>query len=105
MWFMEEGLLMSEKRYNLMSPRQKQVFTECAAEIQNNWVFENFSKDTTDMIRIFSAKNMEIYYMNKQEYAIWESYSRETAWKHYVESDPKAQGLLNMGLDARLNKT
>jgi TRAP-type C4-dicarboxylate transport system substrate-binding protein len=106
MWYMEEGMLMSEKRFNILSPKQKQVFLECAAEVQNNWVYDNFSKDTTDMIREFSARpKMELYYMNKQEYDVWELYSRETAWKKYIESDPRAQGLLDKGLDARLNKT
>lgn len=106
MWYMEEGLLMSEKRYQAMTPRQQQVFQDCAAEIQNTWVYDNFSKDTSDMITTFSARpKMEIYYMNKDEYAQWETYSRQTAWQHYIESDPAAQNLLNMGLDARLNKT
>ena len=102
MWFMEEGLLMSEKRYVKMTENQKRIFHECAKEVQDTWVLENFKKDTQDLIQRFTEKKVDMYYMNKAEWDIWYKYSQDTAWKSYEETNAKCKELLEMAKAARV---
>ncbi len=100
-WFMEEGMLMSEKKFNYMSANQKRIFLECAKEIQDTWVLENFKKDTEDMITLFSKAGVEEYYMTKAEWDVWADFAQKTAWKNFVDTAPNGQALLDMALAAR----
>jgi TRAP-type C4-dicarboxylate transport system substrate-binding protein len=101
MWFMEEGLLMSEKRFARMTENQKSIFLECAQEIQDTWVLENFKKDTEDLIRLFGQAGVELYYMTKAEYDVWNTFAHETSWKDYEATNAKCKELLEMAQAAR----
>jgi TRAP-type C4-dicarboxylate transport system substrate-binding protein len=100
MWFMEEGLLMSEKKYQRMTENQKKVFNECAKEIQDTWVLQNFKKDTQELIRLFNQSGAEMHYMTKEEWNTWKDFAQKTAWKNFVETSAKGQQLLDMALAA-----
>jgi TRAP-type transport system periplasmic protein len=100
-WFMEEGLLMSEKKYNYMSDNQKKIFLECAKEVQDEWVLQNFKQDTLDVINLYGKAGCELYYMTKSELAQWDDFAEKTAWKNFVDTAPNGQGLLDLALAAR----
>jgi TRAP-type C4-dicarboxylate transport system substrate-binding protein len=101
MWHKEEGLYISEKRFQLMTPGQQQVFLACAAEIQANWVPANFKKDTPELINRYNNAGVELYYMNKEEHDQWADYAKKIAWHKFVESSPRGQELLNLALAAK----
>jgi TRAP-type C4-dicarboxylate transport system substrate-binding protein len=101
MWFMEEGLLMSEKRYAKMTENQKRIFNECAKEVQDTWVLENFKRDTQDLIQRFTEKKVDMYYMTKTEWDTWYQFAQETAWKEFENTNARCKELLEMAKAAR----
>jgi TRAP-type C4-dicarboxylate transport system substrate-binding protein len=102
MWFMEEGLLMSEKRYARMTENQKRIFNECAKEVQDTWVLENFKRDTQDLIDRFGARGVEMHYMTKAEWDVWNTFAHETSWKEYENTNSKCKELIEMAKAARI---
>ena len=102
MWFMEEGLLMSDKRYAKMTENQKRIFDECAKEVQDTWVLDNFKRDTQDVIRLFGEAKVEMYYMTKADYDIWNKFAQETSWKEFENTNAKCKQLLQLAQEARI---
>jgi len=102
MWFMEEGLLMSDKKYKQMTENQKTIFNQCAREIQDTWVLENFKKDTQEVIRLFGEAKVELYYMTKSEWDVWNKFAQDTSWKDYEATNAKCKELLEMAKAARV---
>lgn len=102
MWFMEEGLLMSDKKYQRMSENQKKIFSECAREVQDTWVLQNFKKDTQELMRLFGQAGVEMYYMTKAEWNVWNDFAQKTAWKDFVDTVKQGQQLLDLAKAAQV---
>jgi TRAP-type C4-dicarboxylate transport system substrate-binding protein len=97
---MEQGIYISEKKYNKMTDWQKQAFNEVAEEIQNEWVPTNFTMDTQRVIELFSQAGVELYYMTDDEWNTWYEYAQQTSWKNFVETSPNGQWLLDQAIAA-----
>ena len=102
MWFMEEGLLMSDKSYKKMTQNQKTVFDQCAKEVQDTWVLQNFKQDTQDLIRLFGDAGVELYYMNRDEWNVWNDFAHQTSWTDYENTNAKCKELLELAKEARI---
>ncbi|HEX78375.1 MAG TPA: hypothetical protein G4O03_08245 [Dehalococcoidia bacterium] len=99
-WFMEEGLYMSQKSYDRMTPEQKRIFNACAAEIQDTWVLPNFKQAVQTLIEVFGKAGVEMHFMTKSEWEVWLKFAQETAWKSFAETVEGGQELLDQALAA-----
>jgi TRAP-type C4-dicarboxylate transport system substrate-binding protein len=100
MSFQEEGWLMNEKRYQKMTANQRRVFDECAKEIQDNYVVQNLSKDTAQLIELFSKAGVQMYYETKEDQAAWTDFAKKTSWKNFADTVPNGQSLIDMAVAA-----
>ena len=85
-----------------MTENQKRIFHECAKEVQDTWVLENFKKDTQDLIQKFTEKKVDMYYMTKADWDLWYKFSQDTAWKEFENTNAKCKELLEMAKAARV---
>ena len=99
-WFMEEGLYMSTKSYDKMTPEQQEIFDACAAEVQQDWVPTEFKKEVANLIEVFGEAGVEMHYMTMDEWNVWLEFAKDTAWKDYAENVEGGQELLDLALAA-----
>ena len=65
-----------------------------------NWVYQNFKKLVDDVTASFTKANVNIHYMNKEEFNQWLEFAKQTAWKEYAKGVDGGQELLDLALDA-----
>lgn len=99
-WFMEEGLYVGTKSYDLLTPEQKRIFDAAAKEIQDTWVLPNFKKDVEKLIKVSEEAGVDIHYMTKAEWEVWLEFAKKTAWKEFAETVEGGQELLDQALAA-----
>ena len=100
MWFMEEGVYMSERSFDKMVDWQKDAFLQAAKEIQDNWVPANLPLDTQRLVDVFGQRGVELHYMTKDEWDQWKEFGMATSWKNFVETTNDGQRWLDMAIDA-----
>ena len=99
-WYMAENLIIAEKTWKRLSPAQQKIFQEVAADMHENWVYQNFKSLVDNMEKAYSKAGIEMHYMNKEEFNAWLDFARKTAWKDFAENVEGGQELLEMALDA-----
>jgi TRAP-type C4-dicarboxylate transport system substrate-binding protein len=99
-WFMAENLMVSQKTWERLTPGQQKIFSEVAEWMHVNWVYQNFKKLVDDMVESYTKANINIHYMNKDEFNQWLEFAKQTAWKEYARDVDGGQELLDMALDA-----
>jgi len=99
-WFMEEGLYIGTRSYDLLTPEQKKIFDACAKEIQDTWVLPNFKKDVEKLIEVFGEAGVDMHYMTESEWNVWLEFAKKTAWKEFAETVEGGQELLDQALAA-----
>ncbi len=99
-WYMAENLIIAEKTWKRLSPAQQKIFQEVAADMHENWVYQNFKSLVDNMENAYSKAGIEMHYMNKEEFNAWLDFARKTAWKDFAENVEGGQELLDMALDA-----
>lgn len=99
-WYMAENLVISEKTWNRLTPEQQKIFLEVAEWMHENWVYQNFKKLVENLIDAYTKANVDIHYMNKDEFDQWLSFAQQTSWKQYAETVEGGQEILNLALDA-----
>ncbi|MGC9029196.1 MAG: TRAP transporter substrate-binding protein DctP [Desulfomonilaceae bacterium] len=99
-WYMAEPLLMSLKTWNRLKPDQKKAFEEVAADMEQNWVIPNFSKDSENLVRDFTKAGVQLHFMTKEEFQAWSDFAKKTAWKDFAETVPNGKELLELAIQA-----
>ena len=95
-WNMAENLIMSKKTWDKLTPKQQKAFTESAEYIQAKWIPEHFKGLVDKEIKAFTKAGAKIHYMNKAEFEQWQAFAKKTAWKHFANTVPDGQELLNL---------
>lgn len=99
-WYMAENLCMSQKTWERLTPEQQSVFMEVAEWMHENWIYDNFRGLVDKLIESYTEANVDIHYMNKEEFDTWLEFAQKTAWKEYADSVEGGQELLDMALEA-----
>jgi TRAP-type C4-dicarboxylate transport system substrate-binding protein len=99
-WNMSENLIMSKKTWDRLTPQQQKAFMEAAEWLQAEWIPQHFKVLVDNQINAFTKAGVKIHYMNKAEFDQWLEFAKKTAWKHYAETVPGGQELLNLALEA-----
>jgi len=99
-WFMAENLMVSQKTWERLTPENQKIFLEVAEWMHVNWVYQNFKKLVDDVTASFTKANVNIHYMNKEEFNQWLEFAKQTAWKEYAKGVDGGQELLDLALDA-----
>jgi hypothetical protein len=58
--------------------------------------------DTQRVIELFGQAGVELHYMTDEEWNIWYEYSRDTAWKNFVETTTDGQWWLDKAIEASI---
>ena len=99
-WQMAENLIMSEKAWQRLTPEQQQAFLESAEYVQAEWIPKHFKGLVDNEIEAFTKAGAKIHYMNKEEFNQWLKFAQKTAWKHFADTVPHGQELLDLALAA-----
>jgi TRAP-type C4-dicarboxylate transport system substrate-binding protein len=99
-WNMSENLIMSKKTWDNLTPEQQKAFSEAAEWLQAEWIPQHFKVLVDNQISAFTKAGVKIHYMNKAEFDQWLEFAKKTAWKHFAETVPGGQELLNLALEA-----
>jgi TRAP-type C4-dicarboxylate transport system substrate-binding protein len=99
-WYMAENLVMSEKTWKRLTPKQQQAFMETSEWIHDKWIPQHFKGLVDKEIDAFTKAGANIHYMTKAEFDQWLAFAKKTAWKNFAETVPGGQELLDLALDA-----
>jgi len=99
-WYMAEPFVMSLKTWNRLKPEQQKVFQEVGDEMARDWVVPNFAKDTASLIEEFTKAKVQLHYMTKEEFQVWQDFAKKTAWKNYEETVTNGKEILDLAVQA-----
>jgi len=99
-WHMANNLSISMKTWDRLTPSQQAAFEETAKWMAENWVYQNLSKLTDNLIKEYSDAGVDMHYMTQGEFDEWMQLAKETSWKNYSETVPGGDKLLKMAIEA-----
>lgn len=99
-WFMAENLLISMKSWEKLTPEQQEIFMETAEWMHENWIIPNFSTLVETMVEEYEKADVEIHYMNQEEFNAWLEFAKKTAWKDFADNVEGGQELLDLAEQA-----
>jgi len=79
-WFMAENLVISQKTWDRLTSEQQEIFLEVAEWMHENWVYQNFKKLVEKLVDSYTKANVDIHYMNKDDFDQWLSFAQQTSW-------------------------
>ncbi len=99
-WHMANNLSISMKTWNKLSPSQQIAFNETAEWMRVNWVYQNVSKLTDNLVKQYGAAKVEMYNMTELEFNEWKQLAKDTSWKNFSETVPDGEKYLKLANEA-----
>lgn len=97
LWFMYEPVLMSKRRWNRLNEAQRRAFV-AAAEIAEDYFFEQAKQLDSEMERQFSEAGVEIVHMTAEQAQAWRDIAARTSYKTFSDEVEGGAELIRQAL-------
>jgi TRAP-type C4-dicarboxylate transport system substrate-binding protein len=97
LWFMYEPVLMSKRRWNLLDEAQRAAFV-AAADLAEDFFFEQAKRLDGEMERQFSDAGVEIVHMTAEQAQAWRDIAATTSYKTFSDEVDGGAELIRQAL-------
>ena len=97
LWFMYEPVLISKRRWGRLSDTQRAAFL-AAAEIAEDFFFEQAKQIDADMERQFADAGVEVVHLSAEQAQAWREIAAATSYKTFAEEVEGGAELIRQAL-------
>jgi TRAP-type C4-dicarboxylate transport system substrate-binding protein len=96
-WYMFEPFVISMVTWKKLSPEHQKTLVQVGKDLEK-FSLEEAIKDDTEVTDLFKTKGVVVHDMTPEEFNLWISVAKKTAWKEYSEKVKGGKELLEMAL-------
>lgn len=93
--YLLQPLLMSEKTYESLTPKQQEIITSVGNSLQQ-FAMNACKADDQKVFDVFTKAGVHVSDMNEAEFGQWRALAKKSAWKNFAKRVKDGQKLLDM---------